>query len=64
MTESSCVSVLTVDSEKTSDANPMATTAAIDRVVHYSVIRELDIPSYRTDAAPQLRQSEEANRRN
>ena len=34
-------------------ANPMATAAAIDRVVHHSVILEFDVPSYRTDAAQQ-----------
>ena len=34
-------------------ANPMATTAAIDRVVHHSVILEFDVPSYRTNAAQQ-----------
>ena len=28
--------------------NPMATAAAIDRVVHHSVILEFDVPSYRT----------------
>ena len=33
-------------------ANPMATAAAIDRVVHHSVILEFDVPSYRTDALP------------
>ena len=32
-------------------ANPMATAAAIDRVVHHSVILEFDVPSYRTNAA-------------
>ena len=32
-------------------ANPMATAAAIDRIVHHSVILEFDVPSYRTDAA-------------
>ena len=31
--------------------NPMATAAAIDRVVHHSVILEFDVPSYRSDAA-------------
>ena len=36
-------------------ANPMATAAAIDRVVHHSVILEFDVPSYRTDAAQQRR---------
>ena len=34
--------------------NPMATAAAIDRLVHHSVILEFDVPSYRTGAA-QLR---------
>ena len=34
-------------------ANPMATAAAIDRVVHHAVILEFDVPSYRTDAAQQ-----------
>ena len=28
--------------------NPMATAAAIDRIVHHSVILEFDVPSYRT----------------
>ncbi len=37
-------------------ANPMATAAAIDRVVHHSVILEFDVPSYRTDAAQQRSQ--------
>ena len=45
-------------------ANPMATAAAIDRVVHHSVILEFDVPSYRTDAAQQRGQTEEVNRRN
>ena len=31
--------------------NPMATAAAIDRVVHHSVILEFDVPSYRTSEA-------------
>ena len=31
--------------------NPMATAAAIDRLVHHSVILEFDVPSYRTEAA-------------
>ena len=38
-------------------ANPMATAAAIDRVVHHSVILEFDVPSYRTDAAQQRGQN-------
>ena len=31
--------------------NPMATAAAIDRIVHHSVILEFDVTSYRTEAA-------------
>ena len=40
----------------------MATAAAIDRVVHHSVILEFDVPSYRTDAAQQRGQAEGVNR--
>ena len=32
-------------------ANPMATAAAIDRIVHHSVILEFDVPSYRRVAS-------------
>ena len=32
-------------------ANPMATAAAIDRIVHHSVLLEFDLPSYRTGEA-------------
>ena len=39
-------------------------TAAIDRVVHHSVILEFDIPSYRTDAAQHRVHPEEVNRQN
>ncbi len=35
--------------------NPMATAAAIDRIVHHSVILEFDVPSYRTDEARRSR---------
>ena len=45
-------------------ANPMATAAAIDRVVHHSVILEFDVSSYRTDAAQQRGQAKEVNRQN
>ena len=45
-------------------ANPMATAAAIDRVVHHSVILEFDVPSFRTNAAQQRGQAEEVNRQN
>ena len=31
--------------------NPMTTAAAIDRLVHHSVILEFDVPSYRTEDA-------------
>ena len=43
-------------------ANPLATASAIARVVHYSVILELDVPTYRTDAAQQRGEAEEVNR--
>ena len=43
-------------------ANPMATAAAIDRVVHHSVILEFDVPSYRTGVAQQRGQDKEVNR--
>ena len=36
----------------------MATAAAIDRVVHHSVILEFDVPSYRTNAAQQGRKTD------
>ena len=36
--------------------NPMATAAAIDRVVHHSVILEFSVPSYRTGTADQHQQ--------
>ena len=43
-------------------ANPMATAAAIDRIVHHSVILEFDVPSYRTSAA-QNRQTDQKSDR-
>ena len=43
-------------------ANPMATAAAIDRVVHHSVILEFDVPSYRTGVAQQRGNEQEVNR--
>ena len=45
-------------------ANPMTTAAAIDRVVHHSVILEFDVPSYRTGVAQQRGQDQEVNRQN
>ena len=38
------------------------TAAAIDRVVHHSVILEFDVPSYRTGVAQQRSQEREVNR--
>ncbi len=35
--------------------SPMATAAAIDRIVHHSVILEFDSPSYRTAHAKRKR---------
>ena len=31
--------------------NKMATSAAIDRLIHHSVVLEFDVPSYRTEKA-------------
>jgi DNA replication protein DnaC len=31
--------------------NPMATAAAIDRLVHHATILEIDVPSFRTEDA-------------
>ena len=45
-------------------ANPRATAAAIDRVIHHSVILEFDVPSYHTGVAQQRSQQEELNRQN
>ena len=45
-------------------ANPMATAAAIYRVVHHYVILEFDVPSYRTSTVQQRRQPKEMNRQN
>ena len=43
-------------------ANPMATAAAIDRIVHHSVILEFDLPSYRTNEAQNRLIEEETDR--
>ena len=37
--------------------DPMTTAAAIDRLVHHSVIVELNVPSYRAEAAKRPRRS-------
>jgi len=39
--------------------DPMTTAAAIDRLVHHSVILELNIPSYRLEAAKQAKTAQE-----
>ena len=39
--------------------DPMTTAAAIDRLVHHSVIVELNVPSYRVDAAKKARRGQE-----
>lgn len=43
--------------------DPMTTAAAIDRVVHHSVILELDVPSYRAEAAQHRTQAKRAGAR-
>jgi DNA replication protein DnaC len=35
--------------------DPMTTAAAIDRLVHHSVILEMNVPSYRAEAAKSRR---------
>ena len=45
-------------------ANPMATAAPIDRIVHHSMILEFDVPSYRTDAAQNRQIDKESDRQN
>jgi DNA replication protein DnaC len=41
--------------------DPLTTAAAIDRLVHHSVIIELNVPSYRAEAAKKARQGRAAN---
>ena len=43
-------------------ANPMATAAAMDRIVHHSVTLEFDVPSYRTNQDPILQMENNSNR--
>ena len=43
-------------------ANPMATAAALDRIVHHSVILEFDVPSYRTNQDRNLQMEYDSNR--
>ena len=42
----------------------MATAAAIDRIVHHSVILEFDLPSYRTSAARNRQAEDVSDRQN
>ena len=44
-------------------ANPRASAAAIDRVIHHSVILEFVVPSYHTNAAQQRGQEQKVNPR-
>ena len=43
-------------------ADPMATAAALDRIVDHSVILEFGLPSYRTNAAQNRRTDKESDR--
>lgn len=38
----------------------MTTTAAIDRIVHHSVVLELDVESYRTESAKKAARNKKA----
>ena len=42
--------------------NPRARAAAINRIVHHSVILEFDLPSDRTNAAQNLKTENETDR--
>jgi len=44
--------------------DPMTTAAAIDRLVHHSVIIELNLPSYRAEQAKKAKQARQADGRN
>ncbi|MCY4672594.1 MAG: ATP-binding protein, partial [Bacteroidetes bacterium] len=39
--------------------DPTVTTAAVDRFVHHSVILELNLPSYRLEAAQQRQKAKQ-----
>ena len=41
--------------------DPMTTAAAIDRLVHHSVIRELNVPSYRLEESKREQEPEAQN---
>ena len=38
--------------------DPMTTAAAIDRLVHHSIVLELNVPSYRAEQAKQRKAQE------
>jgi DNA replication protein DnaC len=40
--------------------DPLTTAAAIDRLVHHSVILELNLPSYRMEAAKRQKSNSDA----
>ncbi|MBS3757322.1 MAG: ATP-binding protein, partial [Desulfobacterales bacterium] len=44
--------------------DPMTTAAAIDRVVHHSVILELNLPSYRMEQAEKRKNTNESSNAN
>lgn len=44
--------------------DPMTTAAAIDRLVHHSVIVELNLPSYRMEAAKQAKRAKSRSTKN
>jgi DNA replication protein DnaC len=43
--------------------NPMTTAAAIDRLVHHSVILEFDVPSFRTESAKKTKAASSSSRK-
>ena len=43
--------------------DPMTTAAAIDRLVHHSVILELNLPSYRLEQSKKRKETQQAGKR-
>ena len=56
-----CSSTLVFSAWENVFANPMAIAAAIDRIVHHSVIMEFNVPSYRTNAAQNRQTDKESD---
>ena len=52
------VKVRTIERRRQKEPASMMTAAAIDRLVHHSVIIELNIPSYRVEHAKKNQQAE------